>query len=235
MKPKGLSVTFDPCLSLQSVRMGSQNPPCWSFNGAAAKRSQNILISHTLPNKSVVARSHSQFTNMGAIENRSGAFPQKSQNNPLSPTCTRLGVPYHSIDPRYDTQILTRVPGELSQGFASLNPDSFGQNANQTSHASLISRTFQPNMNSNVQTSLNSTIAEVVRNETSQILGVPGSSLPNYNSQVCSSVTNAQPQMQKSCSKCTNPKLSSKSECWETFRWSIGNATQFGCPGTRAK
>lgn len=89
---------------------------------------------------------------------------------------------------------LTRVPGELSQGFASLNPDSFGQNANQTSHASLISGTFQPNMNSNVQTSLNSAIAEVVRNEISQILGVPGSSLPNYNSQV----TNAQPKMQAS-------------------------------------
>lgn len=105
MKPKGLSVTFDPHLSYQSVPKGNQNPPCWSFHGAATNGSQNISISHVLPNKSV-AGSHSQFTNVGAIENQSGFFPQKSRNNPLPPLCTRLGVPYPSIDPRYDTQSL---------------------------------------------------------------------------------------------------------------------------------
>ena len=97
-----------------------------------------------------------------------------------------------------DSRSLTQVPGKFTQGFASLNIESFGSNANQTSQASLNCGVPQHNFNSNALTSLVATSAEQRLNQLSRILGVSGLSLPNGYPQVRSTVTSVQPQMQTS-------------------------------------
>ncbi|MEW8547224.1 MAG: hypothetical protein AB2693_27250 [Candidatus Thiodiazotropha sp.] len=89
-------------------------------------------------------------------------------------------------------QSLSQVPGELTQGFSSLNVDSFGSSANQTNQASTNYRVPQQNFNSHEQISLNAASAEQLLNQLSRILGVSGLSLSNINSQVNTPVSAVQ-------------------------------------------
>lgn len=54
MRPRGLSVTFDPNLSYQSVTTDNQNTMYWSMNSEDSNRTTNVTSPHVLPTESVL-------------------------------------------------------------------------------------------------------------------------------------------------------------------------------------
>ena len=97
-----------------------------------------------------------------------------------------------------NTQTLTQVPGEITQGFTSLNLDSFVTKTPQNTQISQPSGALARNYSIPEQTSLAAASAEQLLNQLSQVLGVSGLSLPNSNCNqpISSTVTVTQPQMQ---------------------------------------
>ena len=65
VRPRGLSVTFDPNVCYQTVPSDNPNTSYWSMNAAASNRTSNATRPHFLPNESVVTGTHSQYTNVG--------------------------------------------------------------------------------------------------------------------------------------------------------------------------
>ena len=257
LRPRGLSVTFDPNLSYQTAPSDNQNTTYCSFNTEASSRTTNATSPHVLPDESIYQYSNARLpggqvgyhypnqlgpTIRSDVQHLNTApensvqvpggqlryfrqIPPVSSSrldihhlntdswNPVQVTrdkvgyfCQNQSVPMLRSDNRTSVTIpqsLSQVPGELTQGFASLNVDSFGLNANQTDQASSNYGVSQQNFNSNEQTLLNAASAEQLLSQLSRILGVSGLSLSNANPQVNSTVSTVQPHMQ------TVPQVSS--------------------------